>query len=189
VDASKPWSISASLRGFYDDNIYTQSGSDKTESFGFSISPTVGYAIVQDQTTINGRYTYSGSWYEKQTNPEFSKWRHTHDFEGDLLHAFSPRANVSARDSFVIGQEPDFLRAGDAFSLINHTLPTGDNIRNAGKISFDYQVTRQLGLEVGYGNNYWDYNDSGVGTKFGGLVVASASLSGLLDRLEHSPLL
>src|SRR5580765_6892989 len=76
-DASKPWSISASLRGFYDDNIYAQGGPDKTDSFGFSVSPSVGYAIVQDQTAINARYTYSGSWYDKQSSGlDSGKWRH-----------------------------------------------------------------------------------------------------------------
>ena len=39
ADDGKSWNISAALRGFYDDNIYTRpNGPDKLDSFGFEIS-------------------------------------------------------------------------------------------------------------------------------------------------------
>ena len=43
VEGAKPWSISATLRGFYDDNVNTAPNSvSRTESFGFEASPSIG---------------------------------------------------------------------------------------------------------------------------------------------------
>ena len=36
----RPYSFSASVRGFYDDNIYTSPGKDKQESIGYQFSPS-----------------------------------------------------------------------------------------------------------------------------------------------------
>ena len=39
-EATKPWSISASLRGFYDDNYTTSPSQDERDSVGFEVSPS-----------------------------------------------------------------------------------------------------------------------------------------------------
>lgn len=57
VQAGKPWSVSASLRGFYDDN-YTTSperdslGRTPQESFGVEVRPAVSLNLPMDQTFI-----------------------------------------------------------------------------------------------------------------------------------------
>src|SRR5207245_6985706 len=100
----------------------------------------------------------------------------THTFDVALNHAFSPRYLLSVHDSFAIGQEPDLLRAGNAFSSFQR-IP-GDNIRNYGQITFNAQITRELGVELGYANTFFDYDDEkGDAT--------APSRSGLLDRVEH----
>src|SRR6185369_12905125 len=81
----------------------------------------------------------------------------THSFALSLDHSFNERYQISVRDSFVIGQEPDLLRAGNSFSTFQRI--SGDNIRNYGSINFNAQVTRQLGLEIGYANSFYDYDD------------------------------
>jgi hypothetical protein len=54
----------------------------------------------------------------------------------------------------------------------------GDNIRNFGSAVFSAQLTRLFGLDLGYSNAYFNYDD-----EEGSFVAASRS--GLLDRMEH----
>ena len=45
-EGGKNWSVAATLRGFYDDNINTApSGPDKQDTFGIEINPSVNYGI------------------------------------------------------------------------------------------------------------------------------------------------
>src|SRR5687767_8237835 len=62
-ETSKPWSVSASLRGFYDDNYITAPSGFEEESFGFEISPTVAINLPMDRTYIGASYTYSLKFY------------------------------------------------------------------------------------------------------------------------------
>lgn len=174
----KPWNVSATLRGFYDDNISARpSGPDKVDSFGFEVSPKIGLNWSDDQTMVAVGYRYDAKWYEDKPVDQTSHWRQDHTFDLALTHAFNERYNTSLRDSFVIGQEPDLLRARNAFDTFQ-PVP-GDNIRNYGSILFDAQLTPLLGTEIGYDNAFYDYHDRG-GDAF------APSLSGLLDRIEHT---
>src|ERR1043165_5955807 len=56
-DGSKPWTISASLRGFYDDNVNTAS-TGKIETVGAEVSPSFKFELPMDQTTLTFAYTY-----------------------------------------------------------------------------------------------------------------------------------
>lgn len=56
-----PWSISASLRGFYDDNIATVP--DTQSSYGVSVSPSVNFNTVREQGEIGLGYTFGLKWY------------------------------------------------------------------------------------------------------------------------------
>src|SRR5438876_849706 len=69
-DASKPWSVSVALRGFYDDNVNTVSGgTNKFDTFGFEVSPSIGFALPMDQTTVSLAYTYAYVYYDKRPDP------------------------------------------------------------------------------------------------------------------------
>ena len=61
------------------------------------------------------------------------------------------------RDSFVIGQEPDLLRAGNTYNTFQR-IP-GNNLRNFGGVNFEAQVTPMFGVEVGYANTLYSYAD------------------------------
>jgi hypothetical protein len=180
MQTSKPWSVSATLRGFYDDNINTTKD-NKVHVFGFEVSPSVGIGIAGEQTSASLGYTYSGKYYDHQPAGNTDKWDHTHTFDAGLSHTFSPRAQVGVRDSFVIGQEPDILRAGETISAFQRI--SGDNIRNYGSIVFNAEATPLLGFEVGYGNAWYDYDNAGATIASG---VIQPSRSGVLDRMEHS---
>ena len=142
-DNSKPWSVSATLRGFYDDNYATASNDsgNKHGSFGMSISPSVAFKFPMDQTTLGFRYTYGASWYQERTrlSSDNSAWDQSHNFEGMLSHSFNERFSVDVMDSFVISQEPGLIDATGVNTFPYRTA--GDNIRNHGEITFNGALT------------------------------------------------
>ena len=194
-DDPKPWSVSATLRSFYDDNINT-TATDKVGAFGVEISPTLGLNFSLQQTSIRLGYTYSFKDYDHRPGGNTSHYDQSHLFNFALDHAFSERYQIGVRDSFVIGQEPDTLRAGNTPLSSFQRIP-GDNIRNYGSITFNAQLTPLFGLEVGYANSYFDYKDEGAIVNPGPMTIddggapvsvvnaVSPSLSGVLDRMEN----
>jgi hypothetical protein len=172
----KFWNVSASLRGFYDDNLSTlPSGVPKSDTFGVEVSPGIGLNWETDTTKISAGYRYSLKYYDDKPVGTTKKYDQNHTFDLMLDHVISERFRIGATDSFVIGQEPDALRAG-AFSATQR-IP-GDNIRNYGTVTFDAQLTHLFGLEVGYANSYFDY----AADASDGVIPSN---SGLLDRIEH----
>jgi hypothetical protein len=168
IQNQKPWSISATLRGFYDDNNLTLPDRFAQESFGIEVSPSAGFNLVREQTALGLNYVYSMRWFEGRDNNEVD---HTHQFNGKLSHAFTERYKVDVSDSFVIAQEPTVLDD----RIITVPLRTeGDNIRNTARISFSAGITENTQIVLGYENNYYDYEQEGVGSR-----------SAVLDRVEH----
>jgi len=177
----KPWTVSATLNGFYDDNI--NSSPSKEDSFGWSISPSVTFGISTEQTTLSAGYTYSAQYYENRQAGTSSHWDQIHNFNLDFAHAFNEKNTLTVHDSFVLGQEPDMLRAQNSFSTFQFV--PGDNIRNYGAITLDGKITRQLGFEVGYDNAFYDYADdtpTGAVDSNGNII---ASTGGSLNRLDN----
>lgn len=182
----KPWSVSATLRGFYDDNINTApSGPGKVSSLGYQISPDAGLDLRNDQTTLKLDYTYTLRYYDKEPANSTSHYDQDHQFDGEFNHAFTERYQLGVKDSFVVGQEPDFLRT--AYAISEPQRVSGSNIRNDGQINFDAQMTPTFGLELGYGNDYFDYADHGAridNSVFPAIV--NTSLAGILNRSENT---
>ena len=105
--AEKPWSVSGTLRGFYDDNYDTQpDGPDRRGSWGYELRPSVQVNLVEGQTTLNLSYIYSYKYYEARPN---GKADQSHDVEFFLNHNFNERYSVDVADSFVIAQEPEII--------------------------------------------------------------------------------
>ena len=178
TESGKPWTVGATLRGFYDDNINTVPDNFNPgpgfhrSSTGFEISPFLRFSFPMEQTTISFGYVYSLKYYDNKPLGNTDNYDQTHDFDVALSHAFSERYQLKVADSFIIGQEPDMLRAGNTFDSFQRI--SGDNLRNFGSITFSAQITPELGTEVGYANTFYSYSDN---TPFG--------LSGLLDELDN----
>ncbi len=178
---NKFWNVTATLRGFYDDNIGTSpKGVTKVDAFGYEISPGVGVNYEADGTTIKAGYRYGLKYYDHTPPGNADKIDNTHTFDLQLDHAINERFRVGLGDSFVIGQEPDALRVG---SFASNQRISGDNIRNYGTLTFDAQITRLFSVEVGYGNSYFDYSDKGA--RVDGFGLVRPSRSGALDRIEN----
>lgn len=170
METGKPWSVSVSLRGFYDDNWRTAPDSDprSKDSWGFEARPHIALNLPFEQTFLGASYLNSSRYFEARPNDE---WDFTHQFRLRLDHQFTPRYRLEVRDAFVYGQEPEVgivalpLRADKSF------------IHNAADITFFGDITRQLGFAVGYENDFWDYlNDS---------TDPQPNYSTALDRVEH----
>ena len=103
IDASKPWSVSCALRGFYDDNYLTAPKGHERGTFGISIIPSAIYSAQMDQTSISLRGTYGAAWNEDATrqNSGNNPWEQYVQFDAFLNHAFSERYSLDVRDTFV----------------------------------------------------------------------------------------
>jgi hypothetical protein len=167
TEKAKPWTISGTLRGFYDDNPTDSYKSAKQDSWGVEISPSLAVNIALDQTLIGFSYTYDLRYFEARPKNDAD---HSHRITAKLNHAITERYKVDVSDTFNYAQEPE-LQSG----IVSIPLRTQQNyIHNNGRIAFNAEMTPILGLELGYQNDYWDYDQRGNG-----------SLSALLDRTEH----
>src|SRR3974390_390041 len=105
-DASKPWSIGLSLRGFYDSNTATiPNGAtlppgEQKDSFGYEVSPVAALAWSVEQTTLNLGFLYSLKYYENR--PPGTTGSHADQaftFTAVIVHTsserFKPRVNKS----------------------------------------------------------------------------------------------
>jgi hypothetical protein len=190
-DASKPWSVSATLRGFYDDNTATIPNNvtlpegEHRDSLGFEVSPSAALSWSVDQTTITLGVMYSWIHYDHIPLNSTGHNDNTFTFNAGLTHAFNEQISARVSDSFVVGQEPDLLRAGTTFSTYQRV--SGNNIRNYGSIGLDAQLTPEWGLGFGYDNAFYDYKDRGTGVvplADGGFLF-QPSLAGSLNRIEN----
>jgi len=187
TESGKPWNASATLRGFYDDNVGTIPNDQPTppgykrSSAGFEVSPSVEFNFPMEQTTVNFGYTYSLKYYENKPPYNADNYDQTHDFHAALTHAFTERYSLSVKDSFVVGQEPDLLRAGNTFNTFQRY--SGDNLRNYGIVDFSAQLTPEFGLDLSYANTLYSYADNTWTEDSSGTV--SPSTAGLLDSLDH----
>ena len=165
-EASKGWTVSAGVRGFYDDNYNTAPSATSESSIGFELTPRIGFNIPLDQTLIVGSYEFSGKYFRDRPSNE---WDLSHHFNLGLDHSFSERYNLKVNENFSLSQDPEVLNgAGNPFRS------EGDNLRNLVDILFRGDFSKTFGYDLGYANSFYDFKKSGVG-----------SYSALLDRMEH----
>jgi hypothetical protein len=179
-ETGKPFTLSAALRGFYDSNPSTVA--NPQGSFGFEISPGIEFLFPMEQTSLSFGYVYSYKWYEHDFVNSNSHTSQSQDLHAALTHAFSERYSISIKDSYVIGQEPDFLRSGNSFTSFQYY--SGNNTRNYGAIDFSAQLTPKFGLELGYANTLLGYADDD-GSTSPTLITSNAGLLNSLDNVVH----
>ncbi|HNQ91024.1 MAG TPA: outer membrane beta-barrel protein [Verrucomicrobiota bacterium] len=180
---NKPWSVSAKLRGFYDDN-YNTAPSDRNpavptyrpeSSWGVQFTPSVAYNLMRDLTTFNAKYTFDMRWYEARVDEEIDM---THVGEIGFSHTFSERVKVDLYDSLVYSSEPEVLDPSGMPGV--YTRTENNNFRNYGGIGFNFGLTEKLGSRLGYSNTIYDYEEDN-----GDVALGAGSRSSVLDRMEH----
>lgn len=184
ADTSKTWSVSASLRGFYDDNYTTAPKGNEEDSLGVSISPSIGLNLPMDQTTFSFKYTFGANWYEDRETSDAvdtEPWDYTHQFDAFFDHTFNERFSFDVTDSFVIAQEPELLDPTGATS--NPYRVEGDNMRNYAKAHLTAKLTEKWSSVFGYANTYYNYENDEPANEIA--FNGAASLSAINDRMEQ----
>lgn len=175
----KIWSVSAALRGFYDDNYITAPDRsapgfpEKRSSWGLEVAPSLNLSIPLEQTFIGLGYTYRFVYFEDRDfkgNPE-DPFDQGHQANLRLDHNFSETSKLSISDTFIVTQEPTLV---DPDALAVFTRTEADILRNTAAISYSMELSRLFGIVLGYSNNFYDYEQEGVGSR-----------SALLDRMRH----
>lgn len=154
MEASKLWSVSGTLRGFYDDNYNTAPSASPARrgSYGFEVSPSLSLNVPLQQTEIGARATYGLYYYQDRMNLDGRPIDQTGQMDLWLDHAFTERWQAKVQDSLAVGQEPELINSGVAYRL------PGSNLHNTGIISVDTQWTRLMGTEISYQNNLYHYS-------------------------------
>jgi hypothetical protein len=170
-EMTKPWSVSASLRGFYDDNYLAAHKRFKDESFGAEFSPAAALHFnATDQTRVRLDYIYSLKYYEGRPDEHFD---HSHEFRGRADHRFSERTSISLEDAFVYSQEPIIIDEGVP-TAVGRLESDADAMRNRAAINGEFALTELWSIGAGYHNLWVDWSEDG-----------DFSRSALLDRMEH----
>src|ERR1017187_6932610 len=132
------WSVSGTLRGFYDDNYETVSSGPHRGSFGFEFSPKLELNVPLQQTELGMRYIYGLYYYQERENLGQNPVDQSHQFDLWVDHAFTERWQARAQDSFVMGQEPELI--DPKLSVLTRT--EGNNISNSGTLTLNTAWTR-----------------------------------------------
>ena len=210
IVSPKAWNVSGTLRGFYDDN-YNIAEAEKG-SWGVEVSPSISLNVPLQQTSLGLRYYYTLYYYNDRDSIHLDPFDQSHQIEVWMDHAFNQNWKLRATDHLVLGQEPDLFKPADGSQgPVNYRI-NGNNLVNTANISLDTQWTRNFSTTLSYANTYSDYDNQGTGvdsilpgpnaivvgkppvSPFNGAGVTSgwreltggASLSGLLDRVEHN---
>ena len=205
----KAWSISGTLRGFYDDN-YNISNTKKG-SWGGEIAPTISVNLPLRQTDMGIRYNYGLYYYNDRDSLGLNPFDQTHQVEVWLDHAINEQWHIKLTDTFAVGQEPDLLQ-GSGAQAVQYRI-NGNNMANHASVTLDTQWTKMFGTSLHYGNDFYNYDNSGATVQPVGSALVSltpynipgnhlfgndptqfaqlggnggASLAGLLDRVEQN---
>jgi len=155
----KVWDVSATLRGFYDDNYNIGGGRG---SFGVELNPSISINVPLQQTDVGLRYIYGLYYYNDRDSLGLNPFDQTHQVDMWLDHAFNTRWKLNVRDSFVVGQEPELLGPTDpATGNAQQYRISGNNIANHASVSLNTDWTRQFSTSLHYGNDFYDYDNSG----------------------------
>jgi len=198
LDATKIWSVSGTLRGFYDDN-YTTAHNDadgKRASWGFEFSPSLSFLVPLQQTEIGLRYTYGLYYYQDRENLGQNPIDQSHTADLWIDHAFTERVEGKIEDTFAVSQEPQLTSqaTSEPFRV------EGNNINNVGVVSLHTELTMLFSTDLGYQNTYIQYQNHGATqadvtptTPPGVFFTPSGqpgtgkgnSLAGILDQDDH----
>ncbi len=178
MQTTKIWSVSSTLRGFYDDNYTTSPNGQKQGSAGFEVSPSVGFAVPLQQTELGLRYTYGLYYYQERQNQGNDPIDQSHQVDLWVDHAFTERWQATVHDTMAIGQEPTLL-APPVGGVATPYRVSGNNIANNGTVALTTDWTRLFSTVLTYNNGYYQYEQSG-GT------AANPSQNGLLTRDDQS---
>src|SRR5438034_5386856 len=117
-ETSKAWTISGTLRGFYDDNPTESIKASKQASWGLELSPSLAVNLALDQTLIGFNYTYDMRYYEARFKNDAD---HSHRVSLKINHEITERYKVEVSDIFNYAQEAELQ------GIVSNPLRTQQN--------------------------------------------------------------
>jgi len=152
--APKPWTVSLTTQGFYDDNINTApEGPGKIGSWGAYISPSVSYAQKWDQTSVDLGASYGAYYYADTEGTMADDWSQTAAFNVGVNHTFNPRLSLELTDDFMVFQNASQVLQGQTGRI------NGNNFSNDGAANLSLELTSRLSLVFGYENVLFRYEE------------------------------
>ncbi len=178
MEASKFWSVSGTLRGFYDDNYSTSVNGAKQGSAGFEVSPSASVNVPLQQTELGLRYTYGLYYYQQRQDQGNNPIDQSHQVDLWVDHAFTERWQGTVHDTLAVGQEPSLLTPSGQGSAQPYRVE-GNNLVNDGIVSLTTDWTRLFSTVLTYENDFFDYEQNGGD-------ASAPSQAGLLNRIDQS---
>ncbi len=162
----KGYNLTAGLRGFYDDNIFTGNNKidldgdgtadrRKFDSFGLEVTPGVRFNVPLEQTTLVAGYTYGLRYFADRPGRSYDQF-HLADVQVD--HRFNERYRVTLADRFADAQEPAQMLGSPGAPASQLLRAEGNNLSNIASIDFNASLTELWSAVLGYRNSYFNYN-------------------------------
>lgn len=195
ANSSRKWyTISASLREIYDDNV-TTSNTNPQSSLETELSPSILASFPSADNDFSARYTMDITYYS--TGPDNGgngggETLLTHEFVAQDTHAFSDRFNLNLAEDFRYYTEPSIDQS------------TGTNYQNGAYIAnvlngtLTAQWTPLFGTTTTYANTIVRYDNSAVALNqnnientgsqtfsFAILPKISANFGGIVDDVNY----
>ena len=151
ADAGKVWEVTASLRGFYDDNYTTSPDELAEESWGIEVSPGINLTLGEGtDMEFSAGYAFGMRYYEDRggDNEDYG-----HELGISLDKKFSDTSVLLLSNGLVVAQEPEILNGGTPLRI------EGDNLRNTFAAQYRRILSGSTGVEIGYGNSIFDYEE------------------------------
>ena len=151
ADAGKVWEVTASLRGFYDDNYTTSPEVLAEESWGIEVSPGINLTLGEGtDMEFSAGYAFGMRYYEDR---ESDNEDYGHELGISLDKKFSDTSVLLLSNGLVVAQEPEILNGGTPLRI------EGDNLRNTFAARYRRILSGSTGVDIGYGNSIFDYEE------------------------------
>jgi len=151
ADAGKVWEVTASLRGFYDDNYTTSPDQLAEESWGIEVSPGINFTVGEGtDMEFSAGYAFGMRYYEDR---ESDNEDYGHELGISLDKKFSDTSVLLLSNGLVVAQEPEILNGGTPLRT------EGDNLRNTFSARYRRVLSGSTGIDIGYGNSIFDYEE------------------------------
>ena len=153
ANGTKFYTITASLREEYDDNIFT-TRYNKVSSAVTEFSPSLLLSFPSQSSTFSARFTFGLDYYENGRSSD------PNDYTGEVLlhytHQFSNRFSLDLAEQGGYFTEPDLLNS------VGTPFRNGGYFENTATAEFDAQWTPLFGTSTSYSNVAIVYQDSEV---------------------------
>ena len=179
AEMAQPYTVAATLRGFYDDNYLTAPNGLKRSTYGFEVSPQGSFNYNAGETSLNLNGVYDVKYYDDQEQVD-----QTVIANANLKHNFSELYSGNVSEAFIYSKEPSVLSPN---APVAYPLRTqGDNIHNDATIGGSAQLANKLSLTGSYANNLYAYQQLSDDVFHQTTPASIPSLSALLDRIEQT---